>query len=169
MSVGSKQLKKKICMLGTYGVGKTSLVRHFVQSIFDDSYLSTIGVKIDRKTVHLGEVEVTMVLWDIAGEEDFFQIPTSYVKGAAGYLLVVDGTRPETLQVALDVKERMDREVGELPFLILFNKADLTEEWKVAEEDTRALEEKQFHWFSTSAKSGMNVEAAFVELAKRMI
>lgn len=73
MPVGPKQLKKKICMLGTHGVGKTSLVRHFVHSIFDDHYLSTIGVKIDRKTVQLDEVEVTMVLWDIAGEEDFFR------------------------------------------------------------------------------------------------
>ncbi len=169
MAAGSTQLKKKVCMLGTHGVGKTSLVRNFVHSIFDDRYLSTIGVKIDRKPVPVGDAEVTLVLWDIAGEEDFYQIPMSYVRGAAGYLLVVDGTRPETLEVALDLKDRIDREVGPLPMIVLFNKADLEADWRVTETETGRLESLGYPWLSTSARTGMNVERAFVDLARLVV
>ena len=156
-------------MLGAFGVGKTSLVRTFVHSVFSEEYLSTIGVQISQKTAHVGDTEVKMMLWDIAGEEEFFQIPSGYVAGAAGYLLVVDGTRPETLETALEVAERIERDVGELPRLLLVNKSDLDEDWNLPEERLDALENDGWARLHTSAKTGANVEEAFVGLAAKLI
>jgi len=80
-------------MVGQFGVGKTSLVRRFVDSIFDERYLSTIGVKIDRKDVTIGSASVTLMLWDLAGEDDLAQLKVSHLRGASGYILVADGCR----------------------------------------------------------------------------
>ena len=93
-------LQKKVCLLGGFGVGKTSLVRRYVQSIFSDTYLTTVGVKIEKKMVNVGAAEVALILWDIAGEDDITGIRTSYLRGAAGYFLVVDVTRGETLEIS---------------------------------------------------------------------
>ena len=118
-------LQKKVCVLGAFGVGKTSLVRRYVESIFSDAYLTTVGVKIDKKTLTVGAEPVTLILWDIAGEDDVTAIRMSYVRGAAGYFLVADGTRAETLEVASSIQTRVTAEVGSVPFLLLLNKADL--------------------------------------------
>src|SRR5262245_46833593 len=86
-------IQKKLVLLGAPGVGKTSLVRRFVESLFDDKYLTTIGVKVDKKQLQVAGNDLLMMLWDIAGAEEKFSVPSSYVRGAAGMLLVVDGTR----------------------------------------------------------------------------
>ncbi len=124
-----KILKKKVCILGAAGVGKTSLVSRYVHSIFEDKYLSTIGVKIEKKSVAWGDTEVVLNLWDVAGEEEFFQIPKSYVTGAAGYLLVIDGTRAETLETGLNIRARVSELAGDLPWIALLNKSDLADQW----------------------------------------
>ena len=84
-------IQKKVCMLGGTGVGKTSLVSQFVTSLFSDSYMTTIGVKVDKKVVAVEDREVTLVLWDIYGEDEFQTVRPSYLRGASGYLLVADG------------------------------------------------------------------------------
>lgn len=157
--------KKKICLLGTFGVGKTSLIRRFVEENYDDRYLSTVGVKITRKTVSLDGEEILLLIWDLAGEDEFQRLRTSYMKGASGFLLVADGTRAETLQSALGISERAEAMFPGLPSLLLVNKSDLHSEWEVdlagAPEHLRARE--------TSALSGENVEESFVELAGMMV
>ena len=162
-------LKKKVCLVGSFGVGKTSLIARFVEGIFSDKYLSTIGVKIDRKSVEIGDRQVNLLLWDIAGEEDFLQIPMDYVKGTAGYLLICDGTRPETFETAVTVKERVDREIGELPLIGLINKNDLSNEWKVTDEEISRFSDHGWPVMRTSAKTGENVEQAFRDLARRVL
>src|SRR6202522_3351372 len=124
-------LQKKVSLLGGFGVGKTSLVRRYVQSIFSDAYLTTVGVKIEKKMVTVGAAEVALILWDIAGEEGVTGIRTSYLRGAAGYLLVVDVTRGETLEVAKSIQARVTSEIGSIPFLFFFNKTDLDEDWDI--------------------------------------
>lgn len=161
-------IKKKVCILGAAGVGKTSLVRRYVHSIFDDKYLSTIGVKIEKKSVTKGDTEVLLNIWDVAGEEEFFQIPKSYVTGAAGYLLVVDGTRPETLDTGLEIRSRIQEMAADLPWICLLNKADLTEKWSLDENVNSRLEAEGMSSLRTSAQDGLNVEAAFQQLAERV-
>jgi hypothetical protein len=162
-------LQKKICMLGAFGVGKTSLVRRFVDTIFSDAYLTTVGVKLDKKTVSVGEETVNLILWDIAGEDDAAAVRTTYLRGSAGYLLVADGTRPSTLDVACSIQARGEAEIGRLPFLLLLNKSDLRSEWTIPE--SRLDELKALGWTIrlTSAKTGDSVEAAFQEIADRIV
>src|ERR1043165_1179544 len=99
-------LQKKICMLGAFAVGKTSLVTRYVKSIFSENYLTTVGVKIDKKTVTVDSTEVNLILWDLAGEDEFVQLQTSYLKGSSGYILVSDGTRSDTLLKAFTLQRK---------------------------------------------------------------
>ena len=160
-------IQKKICMLGATGVGKTSLVRQFVQSVFSEKYHSTIGVKVDKKVVRVENQEVTMMLWDLQGEDDDFKIKPSFLRGASGYILVVDLTRAASLDAAKRIQLMIEDEVGQVPFMVLFNKNDLEDqieldhEWMVEFAGERVLR--------TSAKTGENVEEAFLGLAKKVV
>jgi small GTP-binding protein len=161
-------LQKKICLLGAFGVGKTSLVRRYVHTIFSDNYLTTVGVKIDKKVLNVGGEELALILWDIAGEDEVAAVRVSYLRGAAGYLLVVDGTRPETLETAVSIQTRIVAEVGAVPFFVLLNKADLQEDWALAPDRIEQLEAQGWIFRRTSAKTGDNVEATFADLAERL-
>ena len=161
-------LYNKICMLGGSGVGKTSLVSRFVSSIFSDTYLTTVGVKIDKKKVAIDSGEMTLMLWDIYGEDEFQTVRDSYLRGASGYLLVADGTRHGTLDKAILLQQRAEAVIGQVPFLLLLNKADLEPEWQVDERGLVKLADKGWRVMRTSAKTGEGVEDAFTALAREM-
>ncbi len=162
-------IKKKICMLGSFAVGKTSLVQQFVSGIFSEKYLTTIGVKIDQKVLEIDEQSVTLLVWDIHGEDEFQKVPLSYLRGSAGLFLIMDGTRIKTLDVVKRIKEKADEEIGNVPFKLLVNKADLTDDWVFTKEVEARAAELGGEIFLTSAKTGMGVEEAFVSLTKEMI
>lgn len=162
-------LQKKICMLGATGVGKTSLVRRFVQSIYSEKYHTTIGVKIDKKTLTVENREITLLLWDLQGEDDEFKIRPSFLRGASGYFLVIDLTRHETLVTAFSIQKMVEREVGKLPFFALFNKNDLPENFEITEEEIADLSQYAWKILRSSAKDGENVEEAFQMLAKELL
>ena len=162
-------IQKKICMLGTFAVGKTSLVRRFVESIYSDKYHTTVGVKVDKKIVKVGEQETTLLLWDIEGTETEHEFRTSYLRGASGYLLVVDGTRRDTLYKALALQSRVEEAVGPVPFLLLMNKSDLADLWEIDNREMAALEQKNWNVVNTSAKTGQGVDDAFLDLTKKMM
>ncbi len=90
-------IQKKICMVGVFATGKTSLVQQFIYSKFSEKYHSTVGVKIDRKEVILAGTQVNLLLWDLAGQDKFQTVQGSYLRGSSGIFFVVDGTRRETL------------------------------------------------------------------------
>lgn len=161
-------LQKKICVLGGFGVGKTSLVRRYVESIFSEAYLTTVGVKIDKKTVDLSDRIVNLILWDVAGEDDISSLRMSYLRGSAGYVLVADGTRPSTLEVALSLRRRVEADSGPLPFVLLLNKNDLKEQWAIPEEELEDLRKQGWWARSSSARTGEGVEDAFRDLAVRL-
>ncbi len=163
-------IQKKVCMIGASGVGKTSLVAKFVHSMFSDKYLTTVGVKIDKKTVAVAGAEVMLMIWDLAGDDDYQRLQTSYLRGTSGYLLVADGTRAVTLDQAIEVQSRVAAAVGEgVPFLLALNKADLTNQWEINEARLADLAARGWTTFPTSAKEGARVEEVFVELGRRML
>lgn len=162
-------LKKKICMLGYYGVGKTSLVSQFVSHLFADKYQTTVGVKIDKKVVTLDQREVTLMLWDVAGEEDDAPVKLSYVRDASGYLLVVDGCRQKTFDAALGIQRRVENEIGPRPFVLLANKADERPRWEVSPSALEQVAARGWIVLETSARTGERVEEAFVALTAAML
>ncbi len=162
-------IQKKVCVLGAFAVGKTSLVRRFVTSIFSDRYHTTVGVKIDTKTLQMNGQAVNLVIWDIHGEDAFQHVRTTYLRGAAGYLLVVDGTRRATLEQMWTLQERADQAVGSVPFIVILNKADLTTEWELEGPPAEQLRAKGWTVITTSARTGTGVDEAFTTLARRLL
>ena len=162
-------LKKKICLLGYYGVGKTSLVSQFVSHLFSDKYQTTVGVKIDKKVVAVQEREVTLMLWDVAGEEDDAPIKLNYVRDASGYLLVVDGCRRKTLDAAISIQQRVEDEIGVRPFSLLANKVDERGRWEIPDAVLGDFAARGWSVLETSAKTGENVEVAFLTLTAAML
>ncbi|MDX8397648.1 MAG: Rab family GTPase [Mariprofundaceae bacterium] len=159
----------KVCMLGSFGVGKTSLVQRFVKSIFSEKYHTTLGVKVDKKELQLDGQAITMMLWDIHGEETLKKVKMSYLRGAAGYLLVIDGTRKQTIDVALELHQRVKDEIGVLPVVFVLNKADLHDDWELTDSIEQQLKELGFPVLRSSALSGEGVEMAFSLLAEAVI
>ena len=162
-------IQKKICMLGATGVGKTSLVARYVLSAFSDKYLTTIGVKVDKKTVAVDGTEVTLLLWDIYGQDEFQTVRTSYLKGASGYLVVADGTRQLTLDTARELQKTAEGVVGRVPFILVLNKSDLAGEWRLDDKALFKMANEGWTIIRTSAKTGDGVEDAFLKLARKVV
>jgi len=162
-------LQKKICMLGSFAVGKTSLVRRFVESIFSDVYQTTVGVKIDKKNVQINGKEISLVLWDIYGDDDYQKMRWTYLRGASGYLLVADGTRKATLEKARELEQRAREEVGAIPFVFVVNKSDLLQDWEVDDSFEAQMRAQNWSVLRSSAKTGEGVEEAFSRLARKML
>jgi small GTP-binding protein len=162
-------IQKKICMLGGFAVGKTSMVARFVSGFFSDKYLSTVGLKIDKKTVAIDGREVSLVLWDIYGQGAFQTVQASYIRGAAGYLLVVDGTRIDTFATARDLQQVAVNTIGDAPFVLALNKSDLESEWQIDDPALFDVAERGWPMVRTSAKTGAGVEQAFERLARAML
>lgn len=159
---------RKICMLGDFGVGKTSLVARFMRNTFSDKYLTTVGVKVDSKEVDRGELGVVkLVVWDIAGRSVLDALNMSYLRGASGLLLVADGTREATLRTAIDLLLQSRGLLPDAEAVLLVNKLDLIERWEVAPSTLVELRQT-LPVIETSALSGDGVEQAFMELAKRL-
>ncbi len=162
-------MKKKICMLGSFSVGKTSLIRRYVKSIFDEKYLTTVGVKINKKQITVDDTELTLMLWDLAGEDEFATIRPTQLRGMAGYVLVIDGSRTQSFEVAMAIHKTAREQMGELPMVFALNKADLKEQWMLDDEAINSLQETGYPVFETSALLDANVEALFLSLGKQLL
>ena len=157
---------KKIILTGNFSVGKTSLFNRFINDQFDDKYITTIGVKVNKKTVEIDGEEIALVLWDVAGEVSQDKVPTSYFLGSHGIIYVFDLTRPTTwMNIANDIEYLQ----GLLPYSalrIVGNKMDLA----TAEQIEAVKSQISIPWnILTSAKTGENVEPLFIELTKEII
>lgn len=169
-----KTVSKKVCLLGDYAVGKTSLVRRFVYDLFDEKYISTIGVKVSRKTVAVPRedgpfVELTMMLWDLAGSEDFSQMRGSYLRGSAGAILVCDLTRPDSLEATASYLADLHKVSPEAISILVANKSDSPEQRLRLQEIRGLADSLGIDWFVTSAATGDNVEEMFRHLARLLV
>ena len=163
-----KKLKSKVCLVGEVAVGKTSLINRYVQNMFDDRYIMTMGTKVSKKSVGLDDVKgndvtLEMTIWDIMGEKGFRQLlKEAYFYGAQGVLAVCDLTRPTTLEDLDDWIDNVFRVVGRIPVVVAVNKADLAQEAKFDEADVAQFAEAfNSKFLYTSAKTGQGVEQAF--------
>ena len=162
-------LQKKICMVGAFATGKTSLVAQFVRSIFSEKYQTTVGVKIDKKTINIQDRDINLILWDLHGEDEFQKVRMSYLRGSSGYLLVVDGTRKNTLDKALDLQTRVEEAIGKVPLILVLNKSDMMDEWEINEQEIKQLGQNHWTVIKTSAKTGLGVEEVFQTLANKIL
>jgi small GTP-binding protein len=162
-------LQKKICMVGMFGTGKTCLVQRYVHSIFSVKYLSTVGVKIDRREVQASGQPVMLMLWDLEGRDEVRNINPSYLKGSHGVLYVVDGTRRDTFDKLFEIHELVTGAIGSVPSVVALNKSDLADQWQLKSADDQRLTTAGLFSLRTSAKSGDGVEAAFQRLADATI
>lgn len=160
---------KKICMIGAFAVGKTSLVRRFVESIFTEKYHTTIGVKISKKFIDSTPEPVQLLVWDIEGKDVYTNINVSYLRGASGAMLVVDGTRPDSLEVVNELRTLISDNCNDIPVVLMLNKCDLEDDWVIGPDKIATLEQKVSTLFKSSAKDGKNVDEAFQRLAELML
>ncbi len=163
-------ISRKIVLIGDFSTGKTSLIRRFVENRFGDRYLSTVGVKVSKKQVNVGETTYVLLIWDIEGGTAQKSINTTYLRGAHGAIVVADITRNETMAHIETYLETVEKHVGKVPAVIAYNKCDLLDktalERFVEERKTNVSFSVPTHY--VSAKTGEGVEAMFLSLAKAL-
>jgi len=167
------EYSNKVILTGDYQVGKTSLIRRFVENAFKRDYISTIGVQISKKTINLADENImNFIIWDIGGQS-FQMAPyrAKFYNGANAALIVVDRTRPDHLKSVEkwynDIKSSIPKNI---PIIIVGNKSDLSDELVISKEEIRDISKKfGFHYILTSAKTGEHVNDAFLYIAYRVI
>lgn len=158
----------KVCMLGAFSVGKTSLVKRYVHSIFNEQYETTIGVKISKHSLNIDEQETQLLIWDIEGKDSFTQINARYLRGSSGVVLVADGTRPESINELFEIHALVREHTPHIPVVVMLNKKDLINQWHINEAQYELIKNMGWKIFESSAKTSENVEQAFFTLAKDM-
>ncbi len=173
--VSVTEIKRKLCIIGDWGVGKTSLIRRFVLDQFDDKYLMTIGCKVYKKRLKFQKdkdniIDLKLVIWDIMGQKEFKMTQRLSFQGTNGTLIVCDVTRKNTLSSINQWREDLFKITEKIPIIILANKADLGDKAEFTIEDLEWVSKKiQAPYFFTSAKTGENVETAFREIGIKFI
>jgi GTPase SAR1 family protein len=185
---------KKVCIFGAHGVGKRSLTSRFRDNTEEERYRAAIGVQISKKAVAVGDQNVTMAIWDVADLDKFDAMLMNYSRGMSGYLLVADGTRPSTLERAREIYEQLcsfeeppesveDTSDAEphvnkpyvqfpyrgVPFILLLNKSDLIEQWRIEKSNLEMLANKGWPVQVVSAKENEGEEEAFLSLGRRIL
>lgn len=164
--------KSKVCLVGGSAVGKTSLIRRFVLETFDDRYLATLGTKVTKKTLEIipasrnSPVKMDMIIWDIMGQKGFRSLlQEAYFYGAHAIIAVCDISRKSTFKELDDWINSTFKVVGEVPVVVIGNKADLAPGEVSKDELDEYARKRNSKAFLTSAKTGDTVEGAFAYLA----
>ena len=167
------EFRYKVVLIGPAAVGKTSILLRFVHNKFSKSYKMTIGVDFLNKEINVDDFNAKLTIWDIAGQKRFRFMRKNFYGGAAGALMVFDLTRENTFQ---EVKRKWYSEMTQfankdVPFILIGNKVDLIEEIGSVVDSENAktfAESKGSIYIETSAKTGQNIDNAFIELARKM-
>jgi len=173
--ISVKELKFKICLIGDWGVGKTSLIRKYVLDQYDDIYISTLGTKTTKKRMTFKKnekqfINLTLQIWDVMGQKEFYKIQTFAFQGTQAAFIVCDITRKESVESINQWREQLFKITEKIPIIILVNKNDLQNKVELTSKELKTVSQ-QLHSpiLFTSAKTGENVESAFLEIGKTLI
>ncbi len=158
----------KILTIGESGVGKTCVLRRFVENKFLKNHLATIGIDFKTKTLNINNKEIKLKIWDTAGQERFRNITTQYYKGADGIVLVYDVTDDGSFEKIRDwmAQIQSNAQRDELGLVLLGNKCDIEPRVVTEEQGTKMAEELKVSYFETSALNGQGINEAFEQLAR---
>ena len=169
----SRTVKAKLCLAGEPAVGKSSLIKRFVLDIYDDRYIATLGTKVTKKTVTIkdaqyGLVYIDLIIWDVMGTRSIRDLlKEAYYHGANGVMAVCDLSRRETLFELDSWSKAIESVAGTIPTLVVANKIDLVESREISDEELKKYcDSRGWKSVMTSAKTGENVETAFVALGQ---
>ena len=163
------RLRRKVCLLGAPGVGKTSLVRRFVEDQFEEGRDSSIAMEISKGIVEVDDISLEMMLWDPEGSEAWGQYNRSFISGASGLVFVVDATKPRTLDHLLEAQTKGRGFIGSRPAVLILNKVDLMGDFALPKAQVDAASKLNWYLLQASAKSGDHVREAFAKLAELML
>jgi small GTP-binding protein len=177
MQSAPKVISQKVCLVGDFGVGKTSLIRQFVDRQFSDQYLSTVGVKISRKLVAIPDAtqeiqQLQLIVWDIEGSTRFKAIAPTYLQGAKGAVIVADVTRPSSIANLEDHVQLFRSVCPKSSLIMALNKIDLmenNEKEQISQDIAAKFSNLKIPVYSTSAKTGENVDEIFQSLAIQIV
>ena len=161
----------KVLLLGNSDVGKSSLLLRFVDSVWNDGFVPTIGVDFKVKTLEINNKKVKMQIWDTAGQERFRTVVSTYFKGAHGILLIYDVTNKDSFKNLENWLIEIEKNSSDKVLKILLgNKCDLNDDREIQSEEGKAFAVRNgMEFMETSAKMNTNVSEAFETLAKIMI
>ncbi len=162
----SRTISKKIILTGSFCVGKTSLISRYVYQRFPIGYQTTLGVRIDKKVSSYNDTQVSMIIWDIGGEQTQARIPESYYLGSSGVIYVFDVSRPSSFFNMMEDLKFIEAKLPKVPIITVGNKTDLLDERTF--EEVKSILPINADFF-TSAKEGTNVENVFLRLAEAML
>ncbi|MHA1299050.1 MAG: Rab family GTPase [Candidatus Helarchaeota archaeon] len=165
--------KFKIVVVGDYAVGKTTLIINYMEKTFRGMYVPTVGVQFTKKTFNIDDDTIELTMWDIAGQDKFAKVRTTFYENAAGFIIVYDLTRKETLEHIKNWYDDVLANTDEIPCVLIGNKSDLKDKTEVTEKDVEEVIEKNNLNIKvkliTSAKTGVNVEEGFLSLVRILI
>ncbi len=159
-------ISTKVILTGSFGVGKTSLFNQFLFNKFSERYLTTIGVNVKKKIIKVEEEELSILLWDIAGEISQDKVPNSYFLGASGIIYVFDVTRPLTYKNLTSDIDYLKSKIPGVKVKVVGNKKDLITPQQLLELEEELSQPADIY---SSAKTGENVEALFEILGRAIL
>jgi len=160
-----RNVLRKVCMLGEFAVGKTNLASRFTQNTFNEKYLTTMGARVSKKEVQLGEFHITMMVWDLIGFIKYEKLIQSYTKGSDAAIIVFDTTREETFEAVERWANIFGSGKEHKTIALLGNKSDLGTKFEAEARGEELAKKNGWRFFLTSAKTGLNVEDAFLSVS----
>ena len=161
----------KILTIGDGGVGKTSILRRYVENKFLKHHLSTIGIDYLSKTIKIKEQEIKLKIWDTAGQERYRNITSHIYKDADGIILVFDVTSEDSYNQITDWMDQIKNNVSQddISLILIGNKCDIQERIVEKERGEQMAEKLEINYFETSALTGQGISEAFEGLAKLIL
>lgn len=162
----------KVIVVGNGQVGKTSMITRFARGIFTNEYKKTIGVDFLEKKLYLNSIgeEITFLLWDTAGQEEYDAITRTYYKGAGACILAFSTTDRASFEAITSWHQKVKDECGDIAMVLVQNKVDLMDNAQVEAREVEFLAKKlHLKLYRTCVKDDLNVSEVFMHLGSEFV